>query len=603
MKNKKIQIKHNLSLKTSFFPLPLRQGFTFIDVLVGVSLILIVFLGIFGAYQLGMKVVVQSQHKIAATAIANQWIEKIRNLPYGSIGTQGASLPFAQGVLDSATSSFLNNIEYDTEIKIKYISDSADGTGAADSCDLDYKRIEVKVSWQGQFGGEVKLVTDVAPPNKVQELASCQAQPGGVLSVSIFDAYGQMVSSPLIEIFDPESENLVDSYSPPSGEHDFPLAPSTYKVVVSKGAEYTIERTYGTDEIATPERPHPLVLEGELTEISFSIDKISSFSLNTLSPWGKDFFSDSFEDTTKISELSDLTVEGSEVNLATSTEGYLPSGYLVSTSISPETLLNWEEFSWSDSEPPETDLRYQIYYASGTDWYLIPNADLPGNSEGFDVAPVNLSGLTTPPYSNLKVRGIFSSNSTSTTPTLYDWELSWITSVATPIPNVTFSLRGEKIIGIDENEDPVYKYRATLTSDSSGYINIANLEWDSYSFSVDPATGLDLVDTNPAPQPINLPPDTATSVDLFLDAENSFLLTVQDMETLLPIFAATATLSNISLGYEKTQYTNEKGQTYFIPLEVASYDLTVEAPGYLSTLTTVSVSGDVTKTIKLERVE
>ena len=58
-----------------------RNGFTLVEVLVGTFLILIVFLGIFGAYQLGLRVVGQSRNQIVATAIANQEIENIRNLP------------------------------------------------------------------------------------------------------------------------------------------------------------------------------------------------------------------------------------------------------------------------------------------------------------------------------------------------------------------------------------------------------------------------------------------------------------------------------------------------------------------------------------------
>jgi type II secretory pathway component PulJ len=46
--------------------LRIKKGFTFIDVLVGIALMLIVFLGIFGAYQLGLKVVGQSKNKIMA---------------------------------------------------------------------------------------------------------------------------------------------------------------------------------------------------------------------------------------------------------------------------------------------------------------------------------------------------------------------------------------------------------------------------------------------------------------------------------------------------------------------------------------------------------
>lgn len=576
-----------------------NRGFSFIDVLVGTAIVLIVFLGIFGAFQLGLKVVGQSQNKITATAIANQWVEKMRNLPYGSLGTVGAVLPSAAGILDPATTTTMNDVEYSVEVGVKYISDPADGSGADDTCGLDYKRAEVRVLWSGRFSGEVKLVTDISPKDKLQEIASCEAQPGGLLSVSVFDAFGEMVSSPLIEVFNPETEELVDSYSPASGVYDFPLATSSYKVMVSKTG-YSTDRTYGIEEVAAPEKPHPLILEGKATELSFAIDRISSFSVETLSPWGRDYFSDSFENTSKISQLSGLTVGGGEVRLATDTEGYLASGYMESVSVSPVSLLDWEEFAFGDTEPFGTDLKYRFYYASGTEWYLVPEESLTGNLAGFDVSPVDLSGLSSVLYSRLKIGSFFSTDATATTPILYDWQLSWITDEATPIPNVTFLLQGTKLIGTDGDEQPVYKYSIPSASNSFGHININNLEWDSYNFSLLPGSSLDLVEANPA-QPISLPPDTQIEVDLFLESEDSLLLTVQDVETLEPIFSASTTLAKA--GYENNQLTDEKGQTYFIPLSPGNYNLAVEAPGYLPSSTSFWVSGDAMRTMKLQRTE
>jgi len=588
-----------------------QNSFTLVEVLVGTSLVLIVFLGIFGAYQLGLKVVGLSKNKIVATAIANEWIEKIRNLPYESVGTKGAALPFAVGILDSETTTIGDNVEYKIEIQVKFIVDEADGIGTDDSCNWDYKRAEVRVSWSGRFAGEVKLVTDISPKDKVQEIATCQAQPGGILSVRVFDAYGKWEEergAPLIEVFDPQTGQRIDYATPSDGKRDFPLATSTYKVVVSKDG-FSREETFASGEshqgktIITPEEPNPIVLLGQITEISFAIDRLSSFSVNTLSPWGSDSFSDSFLNESKIFEKSNVVVSSGQVSLATSDEEYLPSGYLFSIASSPTNLIKWDKFSFSDSEPENTDLKYQIYYASGTDWILIPDTDLPGNSIGLDESPVDLSNLATTTYSQLKLNANFSTNSTTTTPTLYDWQVFWITLEPTPIANANFNLAGSKIVGLDSNDNPIYKYSATTSSNSVGHKDIPDLEWDNYIFSVDPATGLDLISTDPSPQPIALAPAATQSVELYLKAENSLLATVQNTETLEPVFAATITLSNSALGYSQTQYTNEKGQTLFIPLQSASYNLEVSAPGYSPTSTTVSVSGDVTKTIKLTQIE
>jgi len=578
----------------------MRKGLTLVEVLVAIALTAIVFLGIFGAYQLGLKVVGLSKNKITATAIANAEIEKIRNLPYPDVGIIGATLPNASGTLEAETSTIVNGIEYKIERKIVYVSDPADGVGSDDSCNLDYKRVEIKVSWKGGFPGEVKLSSDVAPKDKNQEIQSCTLQPGGILSVLVFDAYGNPVSNPLIEIKNPETFETIASATPSSGKYDFPLSPGTYKVVVSKGSDYTVDQTYGTNEIAIPEKPNPNVLEGEQTNISFQIDRVSSFTVYTLSTWGQEFFSDTFSDESKISEKSNVSISDGEAKLATTTEGYYSSGYLISIPISPQNLISWENFSFSDSEPEGTDLRYQIYYASGTDWFLIPDSDLPGNSVGFDDSPVDLSNLSTTTYSSLKLRANFSTNSTSSTPTLFDWQLSWKTSNPTPIPNATFSVHGEKLIGKDANENPVYKFSTTTQTDSEGKKDLLNWEWDNYTFSVPTSTNLDLVYSDP-PNPVSLAPAENKIVKLYLDSQNSLLVTVQDSSTLDPIFSAQVRL--YKTGYDQTQYTDSKGQTYFIPLDVGTYNLEVSAPGYSTTTDSVSVSGDVTKLIKLTQSE
>jgi len=270
-----------------------------------------------------------------------------------------------------------------------------------------------------------------------------------------------MIASPLIEIFDTGTGLRIDFATPSTGQYYFVLPADDYKVAVSKGS-YSQSRTYGSDEIAFPEKPHPIVIDGQLTEMGFSIDKLSSFSVSALSLVGEE--------------------------------------YVVS-------------------------------------------------------------------------------------------------------PDIPFSLRGGKTIGLDQDEKPVYKYSEALVTDSNGQLSISNLEWDSYSFSIDSATGLDLVGISPEPQPINLNPDTSLAVDLYVEADNSLLVTAKNNETLEPIFSASARLYQISLSYDKTQYTNDSGQTYFIPLEQGIYNLDITAPGYNFYSDTTDVAGDSSIVILLERVE
>jgi hypothetical protein len=583
-----------MNFQFSIFNFQNSKSFTLVEVLVAIFLVSVVFWGIFGAYQLGLKIVGLSEKKITATQIAQGEIEKIKNLPYLDVGTTGAQAPYASGTLEASTSTILNGVEYKIERKIMLISDPSDGD---EECLVDYKRAEIKVSFSGILKGQVILTTDMMPKSKSEELAICQQQPIGVLSVQVLNAVGQFVPSPTIEIYDSQG-NLKGSFTPSGGKYDIPLSPGTYKVVVSKSG-YSTERTYSIDEIAIPEKPNPTVFENQITQISFAIDKVSTMTTKTLSTYSQEFFSDSFSDESKISQKENVIVGGGQVSLATDTEGYLPSGHLFSTEISSSNLTKWESFSFNDKEPENTDLKYQIYYASDSEWILIPDSDLPGNSLGFDQSPVDLSNLSTTTYSSLKLKANFSTNSTSSTPILYDWQVSWRSSNPFPIPYVSFNLRGEKIIGRDTNENPVYKYSTTTKTDSQGQIQISNLEWDTYHFSnfQKDSQNLELATSSPS-LPVSLPPDTILDVNLYLESQNSLLVSVFDSETLNPIFSATTTLSKT--GFQETQLTNLNGQVIFIPLDQANYTLSIEAAGYYSTSTTVFVSGKTTKVIKLE---
>ena len=74
-----------------------NRGFTFIDILVGSALALIIFVGVYGAYQLGLKVISQSKSQITAVAIASGELEQIKNLAYNVVGIIGG---FPDGTLE-----------------------------------------------------------------------------------------------------------------------------------------------------------------------------------------------------------------------------------------------------------------------------------------------------------------------------------------------------------------------------------------------------------------------------------------------------------------------------------------------------------------------
>lgn len=573
----------------------LLTGFTLIEILIGIALMLVVFLGIFGIAQLSFRVIAQSKARVTAIALANQKSEFSRNLSYGDVGTIGGVPP---GTISQNENVVRNNIPYTIRTTIVYIDDPFDGVAPADSLPNDYKRVKVKVSWQIGAGGEVSLNTDVAPRGLETSVG------GGNLSMIVFDALGAPISQADIHIVNSAIIPSIDVYYQTNNEGNFllagaPAAIESYEITVSK-AGYSADRTYGRSEVANPEKPHASVLEGQLTQISFSIDRLGGFAVDTLSTYGTDSFSDSFLNETKISEINDIVILGGRAVLATTTDGYLSSGYIISQEIANLNLMNWEEFSWNDSEPMDTEIKYQVFYATSTDWYIIPDSDLFGNSVGFGISPVDLASISTSTYPKLKLKGNFSTNATSTTPELFDWQISWRTTQSVSIPNTPFNLRGAKIIGTDASEAPVYKYSQNQVSSGNGHVDIAGLEWDSYTFSVNKAvTDLNLSSTNPAPQPIGLLPNVNQPVVLYLTAENSLLVKLKDNETNESVFGASFRLFNVGFGYNKTQFTDTKGETLFIPLENGVYNYETQAAGYQNASGTISVFGDTTRIIYL----
>src|SRR5690606_31670850 len=52
------------------------------------------------------------------------------------------------------------------------------------------------------------------------------------------------------------------------------------EITVTKDG-FSIDKTYSNTEVDTPDKPHISVIEGNLTETSFAIDRVSSLTLNT----------------------------------------------------------------------------------------------------------------------------------------------------------------------------------------------------------------------------------------------------------------------------------------------------------------------------------
>ncbi|EMR73515.1 WD40-like repeat-containing protein [Thermoplasmatales archaeon SCGC AB-539-N05] len=116
------------------------------------------------------------------------------------------------------------------------------------------------------------------------------------------------------------------------------------------------------------------------------------------------------------------------IRLEVTARTYQEKGYLTSVAIEPGegNLSRWGLFAWNDRKFRGTNINYRVYRPGSLvgSKELIPDTEIPGNSDGFSESPVDLSGIkdTDAIYLNATLSasegGVF-------TPLLYDWGVTW----------------------------------------------------------------------------------------------------------------------------------------------------------------------------------
>lgn len=85
----------------------------------------------------------------------------------------------------------------------------------------------------------------------------------------------------------------------------------------------------------------------------------------------------------------------------------------------------WERFTWSDTTPALSDIRYRLYYLTSSSTYaIVPDSALTSNAAGFTNSPVSIADLDRSVYSVLKMEAELICNN-GTCPSIQDWSLEW----------------------------------------------------------------------------------------------------------------------------------------------------------------------------------
>ncbi len=552
-------------------------GFGLVDVIVGIALMLILFLALFGVLRASLMLSALAKAKASAVELTSTQMEYLRGLSYDALGTVGG---IPAGPVPQTATTTIDGIPYAVRTFIQYKDDPADGTGTQDTNGVttDYKigKITVSYSMNGLLKS-VNLVSNFAPPSIESSTG------GGTLSIHVVDASSVNVSDANVHIVNASVAPAIDftTFTNADGLATIGGAAtsSEYQIYVSKTGHSSAQTYARTGTNVNPTPGYLTVSKDQVTGGTFFIDRLSSLSLASFSPAVTTSFIDLFADASNLAIQTGTRVSGGALTLTN--EGL--SGTVRSISVTPSYLNGWGILSATLSTPSGTTAVVRIGDATGTP---IPNSILSENASGFSSFPISIAGIPVVSYPTLTLSAELTSNSTTTAPEILDWSISH-TDGPSPLPNIAFTLTGAKTIGTDTSDAHIYKtvVNGTTGTDAS---KTETLEWDSYSLATN-----NLIESCRA-SPYSLAPASITNVALIVGSPttNTLPLIVEN--------SASSTIAGAKIvlaknGYAATIHTNACGFSYFSDLSSGVYNATVSANGYATTtFPNINVGGNMT---------
>jgi len=247
-----------------------------IELLVTIGILMIVILSIYGMFEIAHKILGSSGAKIIATQLANQQMEILRSIPYVNIGTTNG---WPHGEIPSSQKVTKNGIEFTIQIIPSYIDDPFDGTAPTDTTPSDYKKVEVKISWNKFSGKPVSLVSTFSPKGVES------APNSGTLFIRVFDANGIAVPQASVYVENNNVDPVIIINAQTNNEgllqlFSLPVSLGKYHIETTKtgfSTDYTLPPNLLTNP--NPTKPDASILENQVTSISFSIDKLSRLNI------------------------------------------------------------------------------------------------------------------------------------------------------------------------------------------------------------------------------------------------------------------------------------------------------------------------------------
>jgi prepilin-type N-terminal cleavage/methylation domain-containing protein len=214
------------------------KGFTLIEITIASFVIGVVVIGAFSLVTLTIKASHEGQRRIIATALGNEKMEMIRNLPYATVGTVGG---IPSGPILSTEQITRNGSTYTVATDIRYVDDPYDGTATSNPPDLlnaDYKQARVDVSWSGSASSRpILLITQIAPQGLEggTQMGTLVFQALNVAGAGVAGATAHLVNTavnPPVDLTtstDDEGKIVIPGLPPASGTYELAVSKNGYR--------------------------------------------------------------------------------------------------------------------------------------------------------------------------------------------------------------------------------------------------------------------------------------------------------------------------------------------------------------------------------------
>lgn len=256
-----------------------KKGFSLVEAIIFSLIVVIVITTFYRTFASGSKVLRDARAKIAASQVANERLETLRNIPYDDL---------IDTIIPNQIFVTKSNINFEVITDIKFINDSYDNINGSDLKENDYKLVRIDVIWKSSGNDKkVSVYTNIAPPG-TEELYT-----GGILDIHISHSNGMPVDGATVQVIDTETNTIKNTETTSTNGEVYLMAydqkDCKYKITVRKSGYYDVDTMPCYSGLANTYYPvdvHASVVNENIWSKSITFDWLASLQVETEDPLG-----------------------------------------------------------------------------------------------------------------------------------------------------------------------------------------------------------------------------------------------------------------------------------------------------------------------------